>query len=132
MLTLESGDLNTMNWGRKGALSMLVVAVLWTAMPVSACLLTMQPAGRPACCHGMAQDCDSSAMCASGSCCQAERQNAAVAPVLPYSLEHLQKLALVALPAVLQPPATPAASHPIAFEAPPPKFPPGGAFALRI
>ena len=39
-----------MHWGRKVALLMLAAVVLWTAMPASACVLTMQSNARRACC----------------------------------------------------------------------------------
>jgi hypothetical protein len=71
-------------------------------------------------------------MCANGSCCQVHRQNAVVATVPLYSPEHAQKLAFVPHPAGLQSGAFSGARHRNAFEAPPLKFPPGGAFALRI
>lgn len=132
MLTIEVQGIHTMNWGRKGVLSMLAVVVLWTAMPASACLLAMHPAGQPACCRGMAQECGATAMGASDSCCQAHPQNAAVTPVPPYTLQHSQKLAFVPHLSGLQLNASSGAECRTAFEAPPPKFPPGGAFALRI
>ena len=83
-----------MNWGRKGALLMLAVVVLWTAIPASACLFAVHSTGRPDCCRGMAGEFDSPSMCANGSCCQAERQNAAVATAPLYSPEQSQKLAV--------------------------------------
>ena len=121
-----------MNWGRKGALLMLAVVVLWTAMPVSACLLGIRQASQPDCCRIMAQDCDSPSMGASNSCCQIQGKNTAVIPVSPYSPKHAQKLAMVQQQAVMELPAAPGAGYTNALETPPPKFPPGGVFALRI
>jgi len=121
-----------MNWGRKGALLMLAVVVLWTAMPASACLLAAQATGQPACCRGMEAGCDAPSAPANASCCQTPRQNTAVAPAPLYSPHHSQKLASAPLPAGLQLPAFSGVTHRNAFETPPPKFPPGGAFALRI
>lgn len=132
MLTMEAGDFFTMNWGRKGALLMLAVVALWAAMPASACLLTMQPAGGSACCRGMAQDCPMRGMGMNASCCQFHGRNAALTPVSPFSSQQVQRLAFVPHQAGLQLRTSSGASHRNAFEAPPLKFPPGGAFALRI
>ena len=132
MLTLKAVGLYTMNWGRKSALLMLAVVVLWTAIPASACLLAEHSTGQPDCCRGMARAFDSSSMCADGLCCQDHQQHAVVATVPLYSPELSQKLAVVPQQAGLQLRAFPGATHRNAFEAPPLKFPPGGAFALRI
>jgi hypothetical protein len=122
-----------MNWDRKGALLMLAVVVLWAAIPASACLLAVHSTGQPDCCRGMVQEFDSPLMCGSGSCCQAGRQNAAVAAAPLYSPKQSQRLA-VAPPHQpgLHLRASSCAVHRNAFETPPLKFPPGGAFALRI
>lgn len=132
MLIIEGGDLFTMNWGRKGALLMLAVVVLWTAIPASACLLAVHSTGQPDCCRRMALEFDSPSMCANGSCCQAERQNAAVATAPLYFPEQSQKPAFVPHQAGLQLRALSGAMRRNAFQAPPLKFPPCGAFALRI
>jgi hypothetical protein len=80
----------------------------------------------------MARAFDSSSMCADGLCCPAHQQHAVVATVPLYSPELSQKLAVVPQQAGLQLRALPGAMHRSAFETPPLKFPPGGAFALRI
>jgi hypothetical protein len=121
-----------MNWGRKGAFLMLAVVVLWTAIPASACLLAVHSTAQPDCCRGMLLEFDSPPMCANSSCCQAERQSAAVATAPVYSPEQSQKLAVVLHQPGLHLRAFSCAMHRNASEAPPPKFPPGGAFALRI
>jgi hypothetical protein len=121
-----------MNWGRKGALLMLAVVVLWTAIPASACLFAVHSTGRPDCCRGMALGFDSPSMCANSSCCQAERQSAVVPTAPLYSPEKSQRLAVAPHQAGLHLRAFPCAIHRNASEAPPLKFPPGGAFALRI
>jgi hypothetical protein len=121
-----------MNLDRKGALLMLAVVVLWAAIPASACLLAVHSTGQPDCCRRMVQEIDSPSMCASGSCCQAERQNAAVATAPLYSPEQAQKLAVAPHQPGLHLRAFSCAIHRNAFETPPLKFPPGGAFALRI
>jgi hypothetical protein len=121
-----------MNSGRKSALLMLVVVAFWATIPVSACLLGTRHASQPDCCRAMAQTCDSPAMSASGSCCQAQGENPAVPTVPPYSVGHSQTLAFVAHEAGVELRAAPGTAYINALESPPLKFPPGGAFALRI
>jgi hypothetical protein len=121
-----------MNWGRKSALLMLSVVVLWTAVPACACLFAVHSTGHPDCCPGMAREFDSPSMCANASCCEAERQNAAVTTVSLYSSKQSQKLAVVPHQPGLHLRAFSYAMHRNAFDTPPLKFPPGGAFALRI
>ena len=132
MLTLKAVGLYTMNWGRKSALLMLAVVVLWTALPASTCLLAAHSTGQPDCCRGMARKLASPSMCANPSCCQAERQNAAVATAPLSFPEKSLKLTFTQHQAGLQLRAFSRASHGNPFEAPPPKFQPDGAFALRI
>jgi hypothetical protein len=121
-----------MDLGRKGALLMLAVVVLWTAMPVSACLPAAHSTGQPDCCRGMEPGCDAPTMPASTSCCQTHQQSVAVATVPLYSPQHSQKLAFAPIYAGLQLPIFSGVAHRNAFETPPSKSPPGGAFALRI
>ena len=130
MLTIESRG-PFMHTDRKGALLMLAVMLLVALMPASACLLAVQPAGHPSCCHQMAQECGPHGISANSSCCQAPRQNAAVAPASPYSPERVQQLALAAnqasVPSVIA--ATTESRH--ALEAPPPKSSSGHSSILR-
>jgi len=128
MHIMKAGDLYTMNWGRKGALLMLAVVVFWTAAPACACLPATQPSGQHSCCRGMGRECGMPPMGMNGSCCQVQRQNIAVPPAPPYSPGHSQKLTFVPHQAGLES----AASHRNAFQAPPPKFPPGCNSILRI
>jgi len=126
-----------MNWGRKEALLMLAVVVLWTTMPAFACLPAMHSTEQSDCCNGMAHACDSSSMCAEpmcadGSCCQVHRQNAVAAMAPVYSPENSLELAFAPHPAGLQSRALAGVRVRSAFEAPPPKFLPDGAFILRI
>lgn len=125
-----------MNWGRKGALLMLAVVAFWAAMPVlapvSACLLGMRHASQPDCCRAMAENSDSPAMSAGNSCCQAQGENPAVPSVPPFSVGHSQKLAFVAHGPGLEMRAVQRTAFINVLDAPPLKFPPGGAFALRI
>jgi len=121
-----------MNWGRKGALSMLAVVAFWATIPVSSCLLGTRHASQPDCCRAMAQTCDSPALSANDSCCQVQGENPAVPSVPPFNVGQLQTLALVAHEAGVELPAAPGDTYINALESPPLKFPPGGAFALRI
>lgn len=125
-----------MNWGRKGALLMLAVVAFWATTsvlaPVSACLLGTRHASQPDCCRAMAQACDSPAMSANDSCCQARGENPAVPSVPPNTERHLQTLAFVARGAGMGLLQTPGAAYVHVLESPPLKLPPGGAFALRI
>ncbi len=111
---------------------MLSVVVSWTAIPASACLLTINPTAQPDCCRAMAQECGSPGMGADASCCEVQRQDAAVTPVPLYSFEHSHKPALVTHQAGLLSLVSSGAVYRNTSEAPPPKFPPGGAFSLRI
>ena len=111
---------------------MLAVVVFWTALPASACLLALRPMGQPACCRAMAKACGSPAMGADSSCCKVHGSNPALVSVQQYSAG--QSLDSAALPhqVGIKPPVDSGSGYLNAFEAPPPKFPPGGAFALRI
>jgi hypothetical protein len=115
---------------------MLAVVAFWAAMPVSAqvsaCLLSTRHASQSDCCRAMAETCDSPAMGANSSCCQAKGENPAVPSVPPYSVGHSPELAFVVLGAGVELPAVPGTAYINALELPPLKFPPGGAFALRI
>jgi hypothetical protein len=121
-----------MTMGRKGAFLLLAVVVFWTALPASACLLARNATARPACCHAM-KDCDSPMMGADNSCCQMHGSNAAVVTILPYSLEdHAPQLIAMPYQFRMEMTAAQSSGYGDSFETPPPKFPPGGAFALRI
>jgi hypothetical protein len=66
-----------MQVGRKGALMLLAVVVLWAAMPSFACL---KAATRPSCCQEEMQDCGSPLTMASPDCCAVQPSPA---PILP-------------------------------------------------
>jgi hypothetical protein len=121
-----------MNWDRKGVLLMLAVVALWAAIPASACLLAARQTSQ-LCCHSM-DNCNSMQVAADNSCCRVRGTNPAVTPILPYSPERAQRLAQ--LPHhdrdLAQQAVAPGAGYASAFEMPPPKSPPGGAFSLRI
>jgi hypothetical protein len=132
MFAIETGDLRTMRRGRKGALLLLAVVVLWTAAPLGACLLASQPSGQHSCCRGMELKCGISGTSIDGSCCRVHQQNTPATPVPPYSLEYSQKLAFVPHQASLQLSATSVSGFQNTLEEPPPKFPPGSNSILRI
>jgi hypothetical protein len=91
------------------AFALLTIALLWAVTPVMACVLpgvTMTPAERE-CCHHMAEQCGSSMMPASHSCCKAQGptntvlpQAQAAGPVRPLTIAVIPPVAsLGALPA---------------------------------
>jgi hypothetical protein len=121
-----------MNWDKKGVLLMLAVVVFWTAMPASACLLARRPIGQRDCCRAMAKACDSPAMSADGSCCKVQGSNPALVSVQQYSAGQSHESAVLPHQLGIKPPADSGSGYKNAFDTPPPKFPPGGAFALRI
>jgi hypothetical protein len=121
-----------MKTGRQGGFVLLAIMVLWTVLPASACILAHHAMARPACCRAM-KDCDSPAMGADSSCCQIRGNGVAVASVLPYSNDdHGQQLAAATYLVGMQLPVAEIDGSSSTFNTPPPKFPPGGAFALRI
>jgi hypothetical protein len=121
-----------MNWGRKGALLMLAVVVFWAAMPASACLLGSRSAALPDCCHTTAHGCDPLGMSATSPCCQFHGENPAVTPAPQYATEHVQKLVLTPHLPDMRLPVFRSSWYGNTVATPPPQFPPGGAFALRI
>lgn len=121
-----------MSWYRKGAIWMLAAAVLWTAMPISLCLLLAQPARQPACCRAMAKGCGSMPEMAGGACCQVNRQDASLTPVLPYTLEHAKRVALLPHADLALATATRGPARGSLFEASPPLISPSGSSLLRI
>lgn len=122
-----------MNWDRKGVLLMLAVVALWAAIPASACLLDARQTSQLVCCRSM-DNCNSMQVAADNSCCRVRGTNPAVTPVLPYCPERAQRFALLSHhdQDLAQQAVAPGAGYASAFEIPPPKSPPGGAFALRI
>ncbi len=132
MLTIDFGNLAIMSFKRKGGLLMLIAAVLWTALPVSACLLTARSMGMSACCRGMAQDCPMRGTDMSSSCCQMHGENVATVPDLLASPEHGQNPALTPYQDSVE---SPVILHPASRfyqEAPPADISPGRSSILRI
>lgn len=120
-----------MKGSRKGALLMLVVAVLWGTLPASACMLTLQSSGQLACCRGMAQGCPMRGTNMT-SCCRIYPQNAEVIPDLLFSPELSQKLGVASHRASPGAFAIPGVVVLNTIESPPPDFPPGASPILRI
>ncbi|MGA2923418.1 MAG: hypothetical protein ABSE28_20120 [Candidatus Sulfotelmatobacter sp.] len=121
---------------RARAFALLTIAFLWAITPAMACVLpgaTMIPTERE-CCHHVAEQCGSSMMPASHSCCEAQGptntvlpQVLAAGPVRPLTIFVIPPVAsLAALPAVT------ARSHLSFLHAPPPEPSPGCNSVLRI
>ncbi len=124
---------DTMSWVRKGALLLLAVVVLWSALPVSACLLARQLRTQKDCCRAMARDCDAPGSASNTSCCKITRQDDAVTPVPLYSPKHAQKLSLApGTGNLLSARQAHVSLSGITFETPPPKPSPGGNSKLQI
>ena len=121
-----------MSWCRKGAMWMLAAVVLWTATPVSLCLLLAQPARQPACCRAMANECGSMPGMAGSACCQINRQDASLTPVLPYTLEHTERAALLPHADLTLQTRTRGPVRESVFETSPPLISPSGSSFLRI
>ena len=123
-----------MRVSRTGALMMLVITVLWAATPAIACLVPMHQMTKAEhdCCMKMAQECGSSMMPSSHSCCHGQRHETAVSPVTTYSptrpfdvaIAPQVSILLIASPSVLL--------HVPASEASPPESSPGCSAVLRI
>ena len=113
---------------------MTLVAVLWAVTPVVACLLPtrlLTPAERE-CCRKMAQQCGSSAMPASHSCCQGHQHDTAVSPVTTYSPPRPFIVARVPQTAAVLIDATSMSLRVPGLEAPPPELCPDCTSILRI
>ena len=134
MLTSKPKSGTLMGVSRTGALMMTFVAVLWAVTPAIACLVPMQqltPAERE-CCRKMAQQCGSSVMPSSHSCCQGHQRDTSVSPVptyastRPFSVAIVPKTSIILIDSAATLPLSPA------LEAPPPESSPGCSSVLRI
>ena len=115
------------------AFALLTIALLWAITPAMACVLpgaTMTPAER-ACCHHMAEQCGSSKMPASHSCCKAQGPTNTV---LPQALAAgaVRPLTIAVIPPVASLGAVTVLSHLSFLHAPPPEPSPGCNSILRI
>ena len=84
----------------KGALLLLIITVFWSALPLSACLLTGPATSRHACCTGMAQDCPMQGADMNAPCCRTHSEDAAMIPEVPSAPEHLRIAVLAPHPFV--------------------------------
>ena len=123
-----------MRVSRKGALAMLVVTVLWAVTPAIACMIPLRPMTQAEheCCKKMAQQCGSSAMPSSHSCCRGREREGAVSQVPTYSPTRPFDVAIIPQMAVLLIASEPILPTLAAHEAPPPEASPGCSSILRI
>jgi hypothetical protein len=131
---VRTRKLYTMRVSRSGALTMLVVTVLWAATPAIACLVPMRPMTQSEheCCKKMAEQCGSSAMPSSHSCCQGQERDRAVSPVPTYSPTRPFAVAIGPQTAILLMATASVSTGSPALEAPPPESSPGCSSILRI
>src|SRR5690349_6426730 len=119
---------------KPGAVTMTLIAVLWAVTPAIACLVPMHQTtlAEHECCLKMAQQCGSSVMPSSHSCCQGHQRDTAVSPVptyppnRPFALAIAPPSTIVPVDSALTLPLSPA------LEAPPPTSSPGDTSVLRI
>jgi hypothetical protein len=121
-----------MNGSRKGVVLMLVIALLCSALQVSACLLTGHGAGQSLCCRGMAPDCPMRSMAMSSPCCQVHGQNAPVTPKTSFLPEHSQTVTFLPHPAHLESIRDSASLCRLGQSVSPPSTSPGRSCILRI
>ena len=121
---------------RTRGFALLTIAFLWAITPAMACVLpgaTMTPAERE-CCHHMAEQCGSSMMPASHSCCKAQGPTNTVLPQAP-AVGSLRPLTIAVIPPVASLATLPAVTvrcHLSFLHAPPPEPSPGSNSVLRI
>jgi hypothetical protein len=123
-----------MRVNRAGALMMTMIAVLWAVTPAIACLVPMHqmtPAEHE-CCLKMAQQCGSSVMPSSHSCCQVHQRETAVSPVSTYPPNRPFALAIVPPSSIVLADSAVTSAISPALEAPPPESSPGYISVLRI
>src|SRR5215831_17728427 len=123
-----------MHVSRAGAVTMLVITVLWAATPAIACLVPMHQMTKAEhdCCLKMAQECGSSMMPSSHSCCQGHQRDTAVSPVATYSPTRPFDVAIVPQVSILLVASPSVLLHIVALESPPPESSPGCNSVLRI
>src|SRR5271157_1651122 len=118
-----------MHMGRKGAILMLAIVVLWAAGPAVASIV---PAPCHSCCRAMMMDCDSATMSAAHPCCQLDSSGTAVPQgrvVAPEPQSGAVQSFASALPPDLDRVAGQSA---LSSEASPPRSPSGAGTILRI
>lgn len=95
---MSARGVSGMNRLRQCALWILVAAVTLSALPVSACVLSLRTMHVRSCCHKMAQECSGPGTAMQGACCQIRPQQTANAPVQPYAHEETQRVVASAQP----------------------------------
>ena len=128
------GKRYTMHVSKTGALTMLAITVLWAATPAIACLVPMQQMTKAEhdCCLKMAQECGSSMMPSSHSCCQSHHPDSAVNLVSTYAPTRPFDVAIVPNTAILLIASASISRPSPALEASPPEASPGCRSILRI
>src|SRR5215471_3974165 len=123
-----------MHVSRKGALAMLVVTVLWAVTPAIACMIPARPMTQAEheCCKKMAQNCGSSLMPSSHSCCQVHDHDGRVIPVATYSPTRPFDVAIIPQADVQLSASEPSVPGSSVLEASPPEPSPGCSSILRI
>src|SRR5215467_1947014 len=123
-----------MHVSRAGAVTMLVITVLWAATPAIACLVHMHQMTKAEhdCCLKMAQECGSSMMPSSHSCCQGHQRDTAMSPVATYSPTRPFDVAIVPQLSILLVASPSVSLHVVAQESPPSESSPGCSSVLRI
>src|SRR5215469_14094447 len=123
-----------MGVSKVGAFAMLLISLLWAATPAIACLIPLRPMTQAEheCCKKMAQQCGSSMMPSSHSCCQGHERETAVSPVSTYSPTRPFDVAIVPQISILLTSSPSVSLHVPALEAPPPESSPGCSSILRI
>lgn len=107
---------------RKAGFVMLIAAVLWTAMPASACVPVPCSMGQLACCSRMVQECPAAGMTANDSCCNIDGQIPVVSPAPFYSSDHSQRSVLAEHCLFLPAAFAPHAAQRNSIETSPPKL----------
>jgi hypothetical protein len=118
-----------MNWGRQGALGMLVAVVIWTAAPLIVCVPSLRAKPKADCCAAGMRDCESMQ---NRSCCELAPAHNTATMVSAYAPEYDQQTALLVREARLPMLTDPGMGQRTFHETPPPDPSPGGISVLRI
>ena len=116
---------------RKGAVLMLVVALLWSALPASACLLIKRATGQSSCCRSVATDCRMHSMSGGSACCDIRGKNPPVAPKTSFLPEISQTISFLSHPTHLESVREPGSVCRFVQGAMPQCTSPGGSSILR-
>lgn len=121
-----------MRLGTKPAIIMMLAVVLWTAVPLIACVPGLGGHSKHDCCTAMTMaDCGGDSM-ACATCCQLEPQPASAVFVSASLPNHGQEALEPVWETLLQPMSGPEFGQQDFHQAPPPDPSPGGLSVLRI